>query len=229
MDRRFSVSPSVICADWKDLSLLSRLSVLGIRCLHVDIIDGKFSPSMPLDMNDVPSIAGRAASAGLGLDFHIMALDNEKYIRQSLEFNPCQICFHAETSLHIDRLLRIIRSAGVRCGIALNPATPVGVLGCAAEVCDFVLLMLINPGYADDGDEVMVPYALKKIQECRALLDRTGRNIDIELDGRVSFANAAELVKAGANILVAGSSSLFLRNAPLEDNYKRFMEAVNAS
>ncbi|MDR1902169.1 MAG: ribulose-phosphate 3-epimerase [Treponema sp.] len=221
------IYPSIICADWNDPAMMDRLRSLGIRCLHVDIIDGIFSPDIPLSLSDLPHIIGKQKNADIGLDFHIMSMDNEKFVRQALEFEPYQVCFHIETCLHTDRLLRIIRAAGVRCGVALNPATPVSMLEYAAEICDYVLLMLINPGFAKDRNESMVPYAYKKIQDCRRLLDKTGRHIDIELDGRVSFDNTAALIKAGGDILVAGSSSLFLAGSALEDNFRRFKAVIN--
>jgi ribulose-phosphate 3-epimerase len=221
-DKQVILSPSVICADWNNPALFGNIKSLGVDCLHIDIVDGKFSPHIPLSFRDLARIANKTGKLDMKLDFHIMALDNEKYVKKVMEFVPYQICFHIETCLHADRLLRQIKASGIRCGIAVNPATPLTVLEYLRGYCDFVLLMLINPGYADDKDESIVPYAFRKIRDCRKFLDDTGRHIDIELDGRVSFDNAAELIEAGGDILVAGHSSLFSPTASIKDNFQRF-------
>ena len=220
------VTPSLICADMDNLKGQIRdFSSLGMEFLHVDMIDGAFSPSLPLTFDELDKIRH---SLSMPLDFHIMAMDNEQYVRRALEFIPMQVCFHLETALHADRLLNIIKSANVRCGVALTPTTPVTSLEYAVDICDFVLLMLINPGYASAAGETQVPYAERKVRDCHEFIQKHNRDIPIEVDGRVSFQSIPGLVAAGADILVAGTSSLFHRNGSLAENYRQIARAVRA-
>lgn len=218
------ISPSLICMDrTKTKQQIEELMALGIPYMHVDMIDGRFSPDIPLTFEQLDEITRETT---FPMDFHIMAVDNENYIKKALEYHPVQICFHAEACIHIDRMLNLIKQSGVRCGLALAPATPLHVLEYAAELCDFVLLMLINPGYASLGGEKMVPYAYRKIKECREFLDRHGLSIPIEVDGRVSLECMSELVASGADILVNGSTGIFRRENTFEVNYEKIQSAI---
>ena len=214
--RSVEVAPSLICADLCNLERdLRRFEAMGLTSLHVDILDGHFSPSMPIGL-DVVRQARRVTS--LAFDVHLMVDNCEFFLDQVLDIGVQRVCFHVESAFHLDRLLTRIQEAGVRAGVALHPATTLTVLDYAVDRCDFVMLMLINPGYGGHGDEGQVPYALRKVSDCRSYLDRTGRNIPIEVDGRVSFEGIPSLVAAGADILVAGSRSLFRRGTKLEEN-----------
>ena len=218
------VTPSIICADMDDLEQQAHdFADLGMEFVHVDMIDGRFSPSSPLSFDMLDKIC---SVIDFPMDFHIMALDNEPFVTKALEYNAHQICFHCETSLHTDRLLNIIKSHKVRCGIALTPSTPLTVLEYIVELCDFVLLMLINPGYASIEGERQVAYAERKVQDCRRFLDEHNRDIPIEVDGRVSFESIPGLVAAGADILVVGTSSLFQRDGSIHENYQLIDQAV---
>lgn len=218
------VSPSLICADLNQAnSQIEELLQLGIDMIHVDWIDGKFSPDIPMTLEQFDRVARQAE---FPMDFHIMAMDNETYIEKALQYPAKQICFQCESSIHTDRMLNLIRKNGVKCGVALAPATPLHVLEYAAEICDFVLLMLINPGYASAGGERMVPYAYRKIADCREFLDKYNRNIPIEVDGRVSIEATKDLVAAGADILVSGSTGMFTKNASFTENYAKIREAI---
>jgi ribulose-phosphate 3-epimerase len=137
-----------------------------------------------------------------------------------------RICFHPEAALHIDRLLGLIRDAGIRAGIALMPATPLSVLEYCLDRLDFLLLMLINPGFAGHACETQVPYALHKVADCRRFLEEREFDIPIEVDGRVSFENIPGLVAAGATELVAGSRSAFHPGSDLAGNVARMREAI---
>ena len=215
--RNYKISPSLICADENRIDeQISEIKKLGIEYLHTDIIDGKFSPDVPLTYERLDKITGKT---DMPLDFHIMATDNEYHIKRALEYNAVQICFHCESEIHIDRMLNLIKDKGVRCGLALAPATPLSILEYASEICDFILLMLINPGYASSGNEKMVPYALRKISDCRLFLDERGRNIPIEVDGRVSAEAIPRLAKAGAEIFVSGSTGIFAKGRSISENY----------
>ncbi|MBQ9595520.1 MAG: ribulose-phosphate 3-epimerase, partial [Synergistaceae bacterium] len=181
------ISPSLICLDMCNLE--SQVKILednGIKALHVDILDGHFSPSMPLGLDTVRQLR---AKTSLEFDCHIMVTEQDYFVNELLDIGVQQLIFHAETQPHIDGMLNRIHAAGVRAGVALKPATPLSVLDYVLEKCDSVLLMLINPGYAFVKGEKQVPYAERKIQELRNMIKARGLDTKIELDGRISPHN----------------------------------------
>ena len=200
-------SPSLICLDACNLERDVRLlESAGVDLLHIDIIDGRFSPSLPLGLETVRRV--RAISK-LKFDVHLMATVNDGYfVDEILDIGAEQLIFHIETESHVDNLLNKIRSKNVRAGVALKPATPISALDCVIEKCDAVLLMLINPGYAWNRSEAQIPYADRKIRELRTLIDSRGLSTVVEIDGRVSAANIASYGRSIVDIFVAGSSCL---------------------
>lgn len=200
------LSPSLICLDLCNLERDVRiLEQNGIRMLHVDILDGHFSPSLPLGLDTVRQLR---RITDLPFDCHVMAENNDFVISELLDIGVQQIVFHAETEPHIAGTLDRIRREGVRAGLALKPATPLNVLEYALEQCDTVLLMLINPGYAFVSGEAQVPYAKRKVEDLRALIDGRGLPTLIELDGRISRENIREFGGRYANIFVTGSTCI---------------------
>ena len=211
------ISPSVICADLCNLlEDVKKIENLGIRSLHVDFIDGHFSPSMPLGLATIEQLRKKS---GMDFDVHIMATDNEFFIKELIGIGVQSITFHYESAFHVERMIQLIKAANIKIGIALNPATPLHVLDCVVGSCDYVLLMLISPGYAGDKGETIVPYALKKIRECKEYIKQKGLSTKIIVDGRVSTETISELVGAGADYLVAGSTSLFRKEHTISENY----------
>lgn len=137
-----------------------------------------------------------------------------------------QLSFHYESEMHIDRLLKKIKRNGIKAGIALNPSTSINVLDYILDSCDFVLLMLINPGFAEDSDERQVPYAVKKVSDCSNYLRLQGCNIPFEIDGRISIDRIPYFICAGADTLVLGRTSLFEKGSNLAQNFQRIKAAV---
>ena len=178
------ISPSLICLDMCNLeSQAKTLEQSGIELLHVDILDGHFSPSMPLGLDTVRQLRARTK---LTFDCHLMVTEQDYFVDELLDIGVDQIVFHAETQPHIDGMLNRIHARGVRAGVALKPATPLSTLEYVLEKCDAVLLMLINPGYAFMKGEQQVAYADRKIRALREMIDRRGLDTKIELDGRIS-------------------------------------------
>ncbi len=214
------IFPSLICTDpLHRLDAVRELEALGVDGLHVDILDGHFSPSMPLGLDTVRALRQHT---GLPFDVHLMVTDNEFFIEEMIALGVERLCFHVESALHVDRLLQRVAAAGIVPGIALKPATPLSVLEYLLERIDFVLLMLINPGFAGHRTETRVPYAVRKVAACRRFLDSRGAgHVAIEVDGRVDFDSIPELVAAGADILVAGTRSLFHPAGTLGENLTR--------
>jgi ribulose-phosphate 3-epimerase len=220
-NKKIIIAPSIMCADLCNLEKsVNNLKREGLNTLHVDVIDGDFSPSMPLGIDTIKQLR---EVTDMNFDVHIMANNNEFFIQEMIKIGVQQISFHLETSTHIDRYISLIRKNGIKVGVALNPATSLSVLDYVLPQIDTVLLMLINPGFATDKNEKQVSYATKKVEDLYRLIKEKGLNTNIEVDGRVSLDTIPGLVSAGANILVAGSTSLFMKNNSLAEN-KKIME-----
>lgn len=214
--KKIVLSPSVMCADLVNLaSSVKELEEIGIDTLHIDVIDGAFSPSMPLG---IETIKRMREITKLDFDIHIMAMNNEYFIKEMLAIGVQNITFHYETSLHIDRYVRLIKDAGAKAAIALNPGTSLSVLDAIIEELDMICLMLINPGFATNKNEKQVPYATQKITKLKHMIESKGLSTSIQVDGRVSLDSIAELVYAGADNLVLGSTSLFIKENSLAEN-----------
>ncbi|RWZ54604.1 ribulose-phosphate 3-epimerase [Halobacillus fulvus] len=224
MQKDITIAPSIMCADLLNLEQgVNEIEKAGLDTLHIDIIDGSFSPSMPLGISTVEQLRKKTA---MNFDVHIMSEDNEFFIQEMLKIGAEQITFHIETSLHIDRHINLIKKQGAKVGIALNPATPLSDLEYVLPQCDTVLLMLINPGFATDKNEQQVTYAVEKVKALSELIKSKGLDTKIEVDGRVSFETIPELVNAGADILVAGSTSLFKAGHGLAENKERMDQLI---
>ncbi len=200
------ISPSLICLDMCNLeSQVREVEKAGIQMLHVDILDGHFSPSMPLGLDTVRQLR---AKTNLAFDCHVMVTEQDYFVDELLDIGVEQIVFHAETQPHIDGMINRIHAKGVRAGVALKPATPLSTVEYVLDKCDTVLLMLINPGYAFVKGEKQVDYADRKIRELRRMIDERGLNTKIEVDGRISAANMETYGKKDVDLFVTGSTCL---------------------
>lgn len=177
-------TPSLITLDLCNLESQVRIvEQEGFDMLHVDILDGHFSPSMPLGLETVGQLRDRT---DLAFDCHLMVTEQDYFVDSLLDIGVQQLVFHAETQPHIDGMINRIHAKGCRAGIALKPATPLSTLEYVLEKCDTVLLMLINPGYAFVKGEKPVPYGERKIMELRKMIDDRGLKTKISVDGRIS-------------------------------------------
>lgn len=200
------LSPSLICLDMCNLeSQIRVLENAGIPMLHVDILDGHFSPSMPLGLDTVRQLRQKTA---MQFDCHVMVTTQDYFVDELLDIGVEQIIFHAETQPHIDGMLNRIHARGVRAGVALKPSTPLTELEYVLEKCDTVLLMLINPGYAFVKGEKQVAYAERKIKELRRMIKERGLNTKIEVDGRISPDNIRKYGAGNVDIFVTGSTCI---------------------
>lgn len=200
------LSPSLICLDMCNLEQqVKQLEKSGIKMLHVDILDGHFSPSMPLGLDTVRQLR---AKTDLQFDCHVMVTEQDYFIDELLDIGVEQIVFHGETQPHIDGMLNRIHARGVKAGVALKPATPLSTLDYVLEKCDTVLLMLINPGYAFVKGEKQVAYADRKIRELRQKIEAMGLDTKIEVDGRISPQNIQDYGNGLVDIFVTGSTCI---------------------
>lgn len=200
------ISPSLICLDMCNLeSQIRILEQSGINVLHVDILDGHFSPSMPLGLDTVRQLRQKT---DMFFDCHVMVENQDFFVDELLDIGVQQIVFHAETQPHIDGMINRIHAKGVKAGIALKPSTPLSTVEYVLDKCDSVLLMLINPGYAFLKGEKQVAYADRKIRQLRQMINERGLDTKIELDGRISPDNIRTYRKDLADVFVTGTTCL---------------------
>ena len=195
------VAPSILSADFARLGAdVGAVLGAGARVVHVDVMDGHFVPNITIGPAVAGAIAPLAHAAGALVDVHLMIERPERYVEDFAAAGADVVTVHQEAGPHLHRTLMQIREAGAAAGVSLNPATPIETLDEARHHCDLVLVMSVNPGF---GGQRFIATSLEKVRRARALLPRS---VAVEVDGGVGVANAADLVAAGANLLVAGSS-----------------------
>jgi ribulose-phosphate 3-epimerase len=179
---------------------IRKVELGGATMLHVDIMDGHFVPNLTIGPPVVKSIR---KITKLTLDVHLMITDPDKYAPVFIEAGANQVSVHFEAAKHLDGTLRTIQSEGVRAGVVLNPATPVGMLEDVFGLVDYVLIMSVNPGF---GGQKFIPRALDKIRALDRRRRELGVKFAIEIDGGVTTENVAEIVRAGCDWVVSGAS-----------------------
>ena len=202
------ISPSLISVcDLCNLDgSVRQLEQAGIEMLHVDILDGHFSPSMPLGLDTVRQLCKKT---DMIFDVHLMTTAHDFFVEELLDIGVQQLVFHGEMEPHMDNRLNQVHKAGVKAGVALKPGTSLNTLEYVLEKCDAVLLMLINPGYAQSKAEGQGPYAARKVRELLEMIASRGLPTKVILDGRISKQNMADFAPEGlADIFVAGSTCL---------------------
>jgi len=202
MSRKIKVAPSILSADFSRLGEeIKAVEAAGADIIHVDVMDGHFVPNITIG----PLIVAAARRATrLPLDVHLMITNPEVYIDEFAKAGADYITVHVETAFHLNRLVQSIREhKGVKAGVSLNPATPLSSLDCILPDIDLVLIMSVNPGF---GGQSFISSAMDKIRQLRKRIDDPGLKVEIEVDGGVKPDNAAEIIRAGADILVAGSA-----------------------
>lgn len=204
------VAPSVLAANFRnlqaDFDLVNRSEA---DWFHVDIMDGRFVPNISFGMFIVEFMKGMAEKP---LDVHLMILEPEKYIDAFRKAGADVITVHYETCPHLHRTIQQIKETGAKASVALNPHTPVSLLEDVIEDLDMVLLMSVNPGF---GGQKFIYNTIPKIRQLREMITVKNTNTLIEIDGGVGLQNAEEILRAGANVLVAGSS-VFASQNPTE-------------
>lgn len=221
--RKGYVSPSLMCVDLMNVqSDIEELEKAGVDYFHVDMMDNHFVPNITLSTDFIKALKKISKTP---LDIHMMIEHPEQTIPELICCDENDIiCIHYESTLHPQKVLASIRAMGVKAGIAINPATPVCVLEDILSDVDMVLCMTVNPGFAG---QKLIPATLDKISRIRKLLDEKGYSeVLIEADGNVSFENAVKMHAAGADIYVAGTSSIFSKAGTLEENLKKFRKII---
>ena len=212
-----------MCVDFFKLKeTIEEFEKLNIDYLHVDIMDGHFVGNYTLGTDFVKALKKETT---IPLDIHLM-VEKPESVLEWFEFGENDyVSVHLESTCHLQKVLSAIRAKGAKSMVAINPATPICMLETILEDIDAVLVMTVNPGFAG---QKLVKSTLKKIADLRAYLDENGfENVEIEVDGNVSFENATLMSKAGGNIFVAGTSSMFSKDFSLEYGATKLRESVN--
>ncbi len=210
------LAPSLLGADFKHLEQdIKAVEQAGAMYLHLDVMDGAFVPSISFGM---PVIKALRSCTDMVFDVHMMVEEPARYVDVVRECGADLVCVHAEACKHLDSTVRQIRQSGAKAGVALNPATPLAAVEMVLPLVDMVLVMSVNPGF---GGQKFIPYTVEKVRNLRRKLDEMGLAADIQVDGGVTLANVEALLKAGANVIVAGTS-VFQGDAG--ENVGRFLE-----
>lgn len=200
-DRLVEIAPSILSADLTCLGAeVEAVEHGGASIIHVDVMDGRFVPNITMGL---PIVKSLARTTRLPLDVHLMIVEPGQYAERFVEAGAKMVSVHVEADPHLQRTLVAIRDCGARAGVAINPATPLLLLEEALAFADHVVLMTVNPGF---GGQKFIPTSLDKLRRLRRMIDERGLHTRIEIDGGVDRGNVAEVVKAGADIIVTGTA-----------------------
>ena len=199
--RRVAIAPSILAADFARLGEeIAAVAEAGADYIHVDVMDGHFVPNLTIGPAVVSAVRG---ATDLPFDVHLMIAPVDPFIDDFVKAGADILTVHPEAGPHLHRTIQRIKSAGAKAGVALNPATPASAVEAVLDDLDLVLVMSVNPGF---GGQKFITSQLNKIELLRKMIDQTGRDILLEVDGGVDPETAPKAIAAGANMLVAGSA-----------------------
>ena len=216
MGKEIILSPSLLSVDFAHIADgIKELDRAEVPALHLDVMDGAFVPNISFG---APVIKCLRKETNMIFDVHLMVEEPVRYIDDFKKAGAAWVTVHAECCKHLHRTITAIKEAGMKAGVALNPATPVSVIDYVLDEVDMVLVMSVNPGF---GGQSFIPSSLRKIVEVRKLIDERNLDVRIEVDGGVNLKNVGEVIKSGADVIVAGSAVF---NGDIYENSTKFME-----
>lgn len=215
------LSPSILSAN--QVRLKEELGIAidsGIDMLHIDVMDGHFVPNITFG---IPLVKWLRKEFDVELDVHLMISDPDTYAPKFASAGADIVTVHVEATNHLDRVLQSIKEADSRPSVTLNPATPLITIEHSLEKAEMVLIMSVNPGF---GGQSFIPYSIQRIEDLSRMIKDRGRDILIEVDGGIGPDNVSEVVKAGADIVVAGSAVFSRNERDIAENIRAIMDGV---
>ncbi len=220
----FKIAPSILSADFARLGEeVDKVLKSGADIVHFDVMDNHYVPNLTIGPLVCEALRKHGVTADI--DVHLMVKPVDRIIPDFAKAGASYITFHPEASEHVDRTLQLIKGEGCKSGLVFNPATSLDVLKHVIDKVDIILLMSVNPGF---GGQSFIPATLDKLREARKIIDESGRDIRLEIDGGVKVDNIREIAEAGADMFVAGSAIFNARNEADTNDYDTVLAAFRA-